>query len=179
MTLATYTWANQVRREIQTKFEALKNNLSENIVLKGKTIAPGEKIFTKVYSGRYQAAFAKNETVPVLYMSIGETSLSGGNKNRTILQQRTIGCYFIIAKDFEKDNLEGSSAAIEDTIDYYRARIVEVLNSACSDWVGDRISINVTSADDIDTIDLMNRDYNPPYYPSVIDASITLASGQL
>jgi len=177
MTLASYTWGNQLRREIQTKLKALTNDCGETLTMKDKSIIIGEPIFTEVYAGRYHASKAKNEACPLVFMVFGETSLSGGNKNRTILQDRTLRCFILISKDF-KEPLAASSAAIEDLLDYYRAKVVKVLNS-CESWVDGRISMNVSGADDVDAISLMEITYRPPYYVSVIDASMTLASGQI
>ena len=176
MSLADSTVHNQVRRKIASVMENLVNDCGETLIFQNYNIANGEKLFNTVRTGRVHKSEIKSDNFPLLYFTTGETSFTGHN-NRALSQTRGVRCYVIMRKAV--NNIETDTQSIEDTLDYYRKKIVKELTSTHRQWLNGRLSLAVTGADDTDTIEQLNMDWQYPFYSAVVDAVFVLPSGNL
>jgi len=175
MTLATYTVHNRIRRELATVLESLVNDSGEILVFQGHTIAIGAPLFRHVSTGRLHKSEIKPDNYPLAYLQTAGTVLTGHN-NRPLSQTRGIRCFILMQK--ATNNLT-DNATIEDTLDYYRARVLREFRSNNRDWGNVRISLTATGADDAETSEWLNREFQHPIYSTVVDATFLLPSGNL
>jgi len=175
MTLATSTIYNKFRRELKTKLEALKNDSGEAIQMSSGVIAIGGALFKKVYTGRLYIDFIKQDNIPAVYCTLGSGEFTNFDRANNSAIERSLTLTIIIAKSF---NTQADCDTIEDILEYYRSKVIQVLNS-CKEEYGNFIDVVTVSVDYTDTIEGLEGALGNPFRVTTVEANTHRLGGNI
>lgn len=178
MSLADKTWMNKLRREIAVRLGYLTNQSGESLILDNKTIATGEKLFSKIFVSRFHQSMPRPENYPAIFM-FPTAGTFEGNPSRATSQNRSFEVCFVIQRTPKNDNLESEMEKIEDTIDYFKSVLVDTLQDCNHDWLNGRVSMRVSAVDNKESIETLEANFKPPFWVGVVTLDCFIASGRM